>query len=271
MAPPKLRDVEAGQDAVIAVAPELRFLLHPRLRQLPGIPVRLDGTSTLLHLVESLGIPRTEIGGFAIAGRAAAPGLVPRGGERVRVDPVPRPQPAAGEGFLLDVGLGSLARALRVLGIDARYRNDAEDAALVAAATLTGRVLLTQDRGLLRRRSLARGALVRGQGRDAQLQDVLERFAPELRPWTRCPACNGAVAAVPKRDVAPDLPAGTRRSYEEFSRCSDCGKVYWHGAHAVPLCALVDTAREVVGRSRRAPPDGTGRSGGRTTRSTAGP
>jgi uncharacterized protein len=103
-------------------------------------------------------------------------------------------------------------------------------------------VLLTQDRGLLRRRALWLGAYVRGARPDDQLRDVLDRFKPPLAPWTRCPACNGPLSPVAKAAVAPMLPPGTRRTYQTFSRCRTCGQVYWHGAHCKRLEQIIDSA-----------------------------
>ena len=214
------------------------------------LSVATDGTSSVVHLLESLGIPRTEFGPIAIDGRPAAPTEVPVPGQVLSVDPVARPQPGAQRGFLLDVGLGSLARALRLLGLDAQYRNDATDQELVALSRATGRILLTQDRGLLRRRDLPQGALVRGSGTTDQLADVLQRFVPQLRPWTRCPVCNGLLATVPKAAVAPRLEPGTRRSYQSFAECGSCGRVYWRGAHASALNRRIGWARDVVAEAR---------------------
>ena len=36
------------------------------------------------------------------------------------------------------------------------------------------------------------------------------------------------------------LPPLTRRTYQDFSRCTDCGRVYWKGAHFGRLEAQVD-------------------------------
>jgi len=166
-----------------------------------------------------------------------APGAV------VDVDPAARPQPVPAGGLLLDVGLGSLARRLRLLGLDVAWSNDAGDADLVERARAEDRVLLTQDRGLLMRRALTAGALVRGAGAGEQLADVLDRFAPALAPLTRCTACGARLAAVAKAEVADLLPPGTRRSYDEFSRCTACGRVYWRGAHARRIDDIVARAR----------------------------
>jgi uncharacterized protein with PIN domain len=149
-------------------------------------------------------------------------------------------------GFLLDVGLGTLARRLRLLGLDAAWSNDAEDADLAARAVAEERVLLTQDRGLLMRRGVP-GALVRGSRPDDQLADVLDRFAPSLAPLTRCTACGARLEPVPKADVADRLPPGTRRTFDDFSRCPACGRVYWHGAHAPRIEELVGRAARQVG------------------------
>src|SRR5690348_18493891 len=87
-----------------------------------------------------------------------------------------------------------VAAGLRLAGVDAAYANDAGDDALIEQANAGRRVLLTQDRGLLRRRALWLGAYVRGARPDDQFQDVLDRFKPPLAPWTRCPTCNGLLA-----------------------------------------------------------------------------
>ena len=136
------------------------------------------------------------------------------------------------------------------LGIDVAYRNDAADDELIAQAAVEQRVLLTQDRGLLRRRALVAGGYVSGDRPDRQLADVLDRFAPPLRPWSRCPACNGVLDAVAKRQVEHLLLEGTRRSYAQFAQCGACGRLYWRGAHTKRLEAIVASATRQQSASR---------------------
>ncbi len=230
----------------VIVDPELAFFLRTGHRRGP-VGVACDGVSSLGHVVESLGVPLTEVGSLEVNGEMVTPGYRPAGGDQARVRPVERPQHVAEAGFILDVHLGTVARRLRLVGVDTAYSADADDDALIDEANATHRVLLTQDRGLLRRRSLRLGAYVRGEGPRAQFADVLDRFAPALAPWTRCVACNALLAAVAKSDVEAQLEPGTRRSYQEFARCRGCGRVYWRGAHADQLEAIVDFAREAVG------------------------
>jgi uncharacterized protein with PIN domain len=231
-----------GVAATMRIDAALRFFLAPRDRH--GIvTVAVDGTSTITHVIESIGVPRTEWGELRRNGQPAPGDARPADGDVIDVPVRPRPQRLTEERFVLDVHLGSLARRMRLLGLDVAYQTHASDDDLVDQAARQNRVLLTKDRGILRRRALADGAYVLGDRPDQQLDDVLDRFAPRLRPWQRCPACNGVLEHVAKLDIAEKLPPGTRRSYARFSRCRSCGRIYWRGAHSRRLDALVESAR----------------------------
>jgi uncharacterized protein len=236
----------------VQVDADLRWLLPARARR-PHVEVEVAPTDTLGHVVQSLGVPLTEVGTLLLDGhpadRAQRCDAHP-GSSTLVVLPRPRPQPTATTPprFLLDVHLGTLARRLRLLGLDTAYEPNAEDVDLVRRAVEERRVLLTRDRGLLRRTAVPEGALVRGDGAGDQLDDVLQRFAPPLAPWTRCVRCNGMLTVVDKADVHIHLQPGTRRTYRDFMRCNDCGRVYWRGAHSTRLEALVRQAQAALDR-----------------------
>jgi len=237
----------AEPTAIVAFPRDLRQFLRPDRRS-GLVSVRCDGVSSLGHVVESAGVPLTEVGELRVNGEPAATGHRPRDGDQIEVTSKPRPQPIESPRFVLDVHLGTVARRLRLVGIDAAYGNDLDDDTLIDLANADRRVLLTQDRGLLRRRKLWLGAFVRGARPADQFADVLDRFAPPLAPWTRCPACNGLLSHAAKTEVDPLLQPGTRRTYDSFARCADCGHVYWRGAHSQQLEAIVDTATQTLGR-----------------------
>jgi uncharacterized protein len=208
------------------------------------VTVTLDGTSTLGQVVHSLGVPLTEVGRLLANNTPVAAAYRPRPGDVLGVEPAARPQPTptSPPRFVLDVHLGTLARRMRLLGLDTAYRNDASDDELLDASATERRVLLTQDRGLLRRRAARHAAYVWGADPDDQLRDVLDRFRPPLGPLTRCVSCNGSVAAVAKAEIVESLQPGTRRCYEDFVQCRHCGKVYWRGAHARRIDAIIKGA-----------------------------
>ncbi|GAA3813646.1 Mut7-C RNAse domain-containing protein [Streptomyces phyllanthi] len=233
-----------GPEIHVEFAPELSLFV-PHGRRTGTTKVVTDGASTLGHVVESLGVPLTEVGTLTADGREVPVSHIPVAGETVAVRPVARPQkvPGAPLRFLLDVHLGTLARRLRLLGVDTAYEStDIGDPALASRSAAERRVMLSRDRGLLRRRELWAGAFVYSTRPEDQLHDVLDRFAPELRPWTRCTACNGHLREAAKEDVADQLEGGTRRSYDVFAQCRDCGRAYWRGAHHEQLDAIVRQA-----------------------------
>ncbi|MFD7919310.1 Mut7-C RNAse domain-containing protein [Streptomyces sp. NPDC059740] len=235
------------------IDPALHPLVSARLRRGP-VRLTVDGTSTLGHLVESVGVPLTEVGVLLADGAPVPASHLPSPAEHVAVRAVSRPQqvPGAPLRFLLDVHLGTLARRLRLLGVDAAYDSvDAGDPALAARSAAERRVLLSRDRGLLQRREPWAGAYVYSHRPEEQVRDVLGRFRPQLRPWTRCTACNGTLREAGADEVHEALEGGTRRSYEVFARCTACGKVYWRGAHFARLDAMV---REAVAEFGAVPP-----------------
>jgi uncharacterized protein len=237
-----------GDAVVVRVAEPLAFLLPLKDRAARTRRLAFDPDATVGHVVQAAGVPLTEVGALALDGAPVGPSARTTPGALVEVAPAARPQPVPAGGFLLDVGLGTLARRLRLLGLDVAYSSRADDPELVERAQAEDRVLLSQDRGLLKRRALGRagevrGALVRGSRPDDQLADVLDRFAPPLAPLTRCTACGAALETVSKEEVAEHLLPGTRRSYDAFARCTACGHVYWRGAHARRIDALIERAR----------------------------
>ncbi|MFJ3770058.1 Mut7-C RNAse domain-containing protein [Streptomyces sp. NPDC090082] len=236
-----------GPEIQISFAPGLHLFVSAERRG--GLtPLTTDGTSSLGHVVESVGVPLTEAGRLLVDGRPVDASHVPVAGETVRVEEAVRPQPVPGARlrFLLDVHLGTLARRLRLLGVDAAYESeDIGDPALAALSARERRVMLSRDRGLLRRRELWAGAYVYSDRPEDQLRDVLERFAPVLAPWTRCTACNGELSGADKDAVRERLEQGTEKTYDVFAQCVACGRVYWRGAHHARLEAIVtDAVRE---------------------------
>lgn len=233
-----------GPEIHVEFAPELHLFV-PGPRRSGATALATDGVSTLGHVVESLGVPLTEVGTLLVDGRRVPVSHVPAAGESVTVRPVERPQrvPGAPLRFLLDVHLGTLARRLRLLGVDTAYEStDIGDPALAARSAAEKRVMLSRDRGLLRRRELWAGAYVYSTRPDDQLRDVLDRFRPALRPWTRCSACNGLLEEATKEEVADRLEGGTQRSYDVFAQCTECRRAYWKGAHHEQLVAIVERA-----------------------------
>lgn len=248
----------AGYVHVRAYA-ELNDFLPPEAR---GRSVRRPFRShqSVKDLLEAMGIPHTELDLIVVNGEPCGFGHRPSSGDRIAAYPMfealdvaaiisLRPTPLRDPRFVVDVNLGALARLLRLLGFDAWWSHDADDATL-AEISLTGqRILLTRDRGLLKRRAITHGLFVRSQQPDEQVVDVIGRLdlRDRLAPLTRCLRCNGTLTTVRKDEVLDQLPPLTRRYYDDFSRCTDCGRIYWAGSHQQGLSARITRIRGRLG------------------------
>ncbi|NUP49809.1 MAG: hypothetical protein HOW97_21230 [Catenulispora sp.] len=238
----------------------ITFTFDPRLHLFVAGPnrtaaarVETDGVSSLGHVVESLGVPLTEVGALLADGRPVPVGHVAASGEHIEVRAFAAPQQVDGPlRFLLDIHLGTLARRMRLLGLDTAYETpDIGDAALATRSAAERRVMLSRDRGLLHRRELFAGAYVYSTKPAEQLDEVLARFEPELAPWSRCTACNGRLRAVAKEQMRDRLRSGTVQTYDTFAECEDCGQPYWRGAHSPSLDAIVEHATQEAATRRR--------------------
>jgi uncharacterized protein len=212
---------------------ELNGFLPPALRD-REFEHSAGDTDTLKHVIESLGVPHTEVARTDVEG------------ETVDVWPHQPPVPLDEARFVLDGHLGRLAAYLRMLGFDVRYDRFADDAVLARICREERRVLLTRDVGLLKRRDVEQGCFVRAHKPHDQLRDVIQRYglAGRIAPFTRCMDCNGELVRVAKAEVEDALPPHTRQTKTEFSRCVECGKVYWKGSHHA---AMLNVVRETVG------------------------
>jgi uncharacterized protein len=235
---------------------ELNDFLAPDSR---GATVRRPFRShqTVKDVLEAMGIPHTEIDLILVNGDPENFSHRPTTGDRIAAYPMfeafdigptakLRPTPLRDPRFVVDVNLGRLARLLRVLGFDVWWTSDADDQTLAEISLEQQRVLLTRDRGLLKRRAITHGLFVHSQQPEQQTLEVVRRLdlSERLAPLTRCVRCNGTLAAVSKDEVIDDLEPLTRRYYDEFSRCVDCGRIYWAGSHYARLLGLVDRLRD---------------------------
>ncbi len=236
---------------------ELVELSRDRELTLPDGPLR-----SVKDVVESLGVPHPEVGlllldevpvgfdhrvgGPADDGRDRRLAVFPPW----RTLPLPAaatlvPAPNDPTRFVLDVHLGALARRLRWLGMDCWYAQNADDAELAAVAVDQARILLTRDRGLLRRRIVAHGYLPRADDPDEQTLEVADRYglARHLDPGSRCVPCNARLEAVGPDEVAEVVPPRSLRAFDVFARCRGCGQVFWPGSHHDALQDLLTRVR----------------------------
>jgi uncharacterized protein with PIN domain len=136
--------------------------------------------------------------------------------------------------FLLDAMLGSLARWLRIGGVDSEYRRDIDDEELIKEAQNTGRILLTRDAVLVQRakKNCVDAFLIPFIKDREILRLLIKVYSLKLDvEKSRCPKCNGTLSSIQREDVKPRVPEGTWNNAFEFWECLLCGSVYWRGSH----------------------------------------
>ncbi len=163
--------------------------------------------------------------------------------------------------FVADVMLGSLSRWLRLFGFDTLYRNDFTDKELIKISLQQDRILLTRDRALAKSKLLNKTIFINFENLEEQIIEVLRLVVYEwcavnneqlsglahklskgncqlmskynelinLQP--RCPICNGETERIGKNQAAELVPDFVAISNDDFLKCKNCGKIYWHGTH----------------------------------------
>jgi len=216
-----------------------------------------QGRTAVKDMIETLGVPPTEVDLILVNGRSVDFAYIVQDGDRVSVYPVfeslditplvrLRPRPLRISRFIVDTHLGRLARYLRLLGFDTRYGNHYQDDVIARLASQERRILLTRDRGLLKRSIITHGYYVRADQPRRQLQEVCDRLDlyRSIPPFRRCTCCNGLLAPVAKERIVARLEPDTRRCVDEFWLCAGCGRIYWQGSHYERLWQLI---RELLG------------------------
>ncbi len=244
---------------------ELNDFLRRERRYAP-FDYTFQGRPAIKDAVEAIGVPHTEVDLILVNGESVDFTYGLCDGDQVGVYPVfeslditplvhLRPEPLRVTRFVLDIHLGRLARYLRMLGFDSRYQNDFHDDVLARISNKEKRVLLTKDRGLLKRSQVTHGYYVREVHPRVQLVEVLKRFDlfGSFHPFQRCMRCNGLLEAVSKEDVFDQLQPGTREAYDEFRRCVDCGQLYWRGSHYERMMRLIEGIRASKGQGAEPP------------------
>jgi len=226
------------------IDPTLRPLMPPAMRAPESLWLDAGTAGAIKDVIESLRIPHTEVAQITADGKAVGFGHRPRPGQRLAVtgtcpplDPsrptILRPEPLDRLRFLVDVNAARLTGLLRILGFDTTCPRRLSDRELAERAAREGRFLLTRDRGLLMRRIVAHGRLLRASAPWPQLAEVVRLLdlGGRMSLWRRCPRCNGTLETVAKAEVRHRLPPLTAMFHNRFHRCPDCRQIYWPGSH----------------------------------------
>lgn len=243
-------------DATFRFYAELNDFLPAEWRQ-KSFRHYFDFHASIKHIIESLGVPHTEVDLILINGTSVDFHHRVNENDIVSVYPVferldiaaiaqLREKPLREPRFVLDIHLGKLAVYLRMLGFDTLYQNDFHDEDLAVISSQQKRILLTRDRGLLKRNLVTHGAYIRTTRPTQQAVEVLKKFdlTKATMPFTRCLVCNERLVTVDKRTIKNRLHPETSRYFHEYVLCPVCDKVYWKGSHYERMQKTLNSIQE---------------------------
>ena len=214
--------------------------------------------ASVKDMIESLGIPHTEIDLILVNGKSVDFNYVTKDNDNVSVYPVfesidisdvqhLRPKPLRRPKFILDVHLGKLARSLRMLGFDTLYSNCYSDSEIVDISINENRTIITRDKGILKQTKVTHGYYIRSKEEMNQTKEVISRFhlLKDIKEFTRCLLCNGLLRPIKKEAVINQIPAKVARWKDKYFKCQNCNKIYWQGTHHHKMKSFIQSIKNI--------------------------
>ncbi len=133
--------------------------------------------------------------------------------------------------------MGKLAKWLRKMGYDTLFFSGSDDSHMVARALAEGRVILTRDTGIMKRRVVTggqlRAILINSDAPEQQMRQVMDTLKLDLRfkPFTLCIECNQPLTERSKEQVKDLVPPYVFQMQSQYMECPACHRIYWRGTH----------------------------------------
>ncbi|OFY49796.1 MAG: hypothetical protein A2Y87_06995, partial [Bacteroidetes bacterium RBG_13_46_8] len=165
---------------------ELNLLLDKKHRK-TKFEHHYRGRPTVKDVIESLGVPHTEVDMILVDGEAVDFSYLVKDHDEISVYPVfesfdltglqhLRKQALRNPRFVLDVHLGRLVRYLRMVGFDCLYDTLFTDNEIIRISLEEERIILTRDKGILKNGRVTHGLYVRSDDPREQFGEITARL-----------------------------------------------------------------------------------------------
>jgi len=124
-----------------------------------------------------------------------------------------------------------------MMGYDAILFNNGDDSHLVARARQEGRVILTRDGEIMKRRVVTSGRikaiLISSADPEQQMQQLISTLDLEcqFRPFSLCLECNQPLVEKSPDQVKDRVPPYVFKTQSQYVECPACHRIYWKGTH----------------------------------------
>ncbi len=124
-----------------------------------------------------------------------------------------------------------------MLGFDSLFFDGEDDSQLVKRALAEGRVLLTRDTGIMKRRIVTSGrlkaVLLQSEQPEEQMQQLIAALdiKNQCQPFTVCLECNQPLSGKSPSEVKNKVPPYVYKTQNQYMECPQCRRIYWRGTH----------------------------------------
>ena len=139
--------------------------------------------------------------------------------------------------FIVDNNVGKLAKWLRMMGYDTLFFSGSDDSRMVSTALNEGRVILTRDTQIMKRRVVTSGRLkailIKSDKPELQMQQVINdlNLDCQFRPFAICLECNQPLLERSKQQMEGRVPPYVFQTQNQYVECPVCHRIYWRGTH----------------------------------------
>ena len=139
--------------------------------------------------------------------------------------------------FIVDHNVGKLAKWLRIMGYDTLLFSSPDDSHMIATALAEGRVIITRDTQIMKRRVVTSGQLkailIQSDKPELQMHQIIDTISLncEFRPFTICLECNQPLVARSKQEIKDLVPPYVFQTQSQYVECPACHRIYWKGTH----------------------------------------
>ena len=152
--------------------------------------------------------------------------------------------------FMVDHNVGKLVKWLRMMGYDTLFFNGSDDSDMVKQALAEGRIILTRDTEIMKRRVVTKGQLsailLDSEEPEQQTRQVIDRLDLDckFRPFTLCLECNRTLEERSPNEVRGRVPPYVYKTQRQYMECPACHRIYWRGTHWEAMTRMLEKLGE---------------------------
>jgi len=140
-----------------------------------------------------------------------------------------------------------------MMGYDSVFFDGEDDSSMVRQALAEGRIILTRDTEIMKRRVVTSGrlkaVLIESEEPEQQIRQLMDTLdlKHQLRPFTLCLECNQPLVGRSRKEVEDRVPPYVYRTQSQYMECPACHRIYWRGTHWQAMTRKLDKLASVSG------------------------